>query len=135
MQKVKVACKMDSRGNLTFPNDLKPKLLSRLTEGHVLATFETINPKTYEQIKTIHGPLITFLGEQYEERGRIYNKKQLKQMFKLIVGYYEELQTNKGVVPIPLSFADASKDKLTEIIDFFQKFCIENFGNCVDLSK
>jgi len=88
-------------------------------------TITESNPKTYEQIKTIHGPIISHLQEVYKAKGQVHSKRDIKIRFKLLVGYCDYVETNKGMVPVPKSLEDATREELIEYIDFYVNWSIE----------
>lgn len=104
--------------------DILLKLMEKKESVYTCYIIES-NPKTYEQIKTIHGPILAHLQKVYEAKGRLYNKKQIKTMFKLLVGHYDNLETNKGVIPVPKSLGVATREELIEYIDFYVNWSIE----------
>jgi hypothetical protein len=135
MQEVKYKAKLNSRGEL-IPLDsslIKAKRLKYLTQGIVEVTEKTINPKTYAQIKTIHGPILDHLNKIYLGNGKVLSKIAVKERFKILVGYYDTFEGKNGPYPRTKSFSKATKGELTKMIDFYVNWSIE-LGEPIDIN-
>ena len=115
------------RGQISIKPEDRAKL--QRFKGPVLLTITDKVPKTYPQIKTIYGPILKFMGEMFEAEGKVYNKEELKFIFKIIVGYYNKITDMNGKQhEIPKSLSKASKSELIEAIDYFHKYSINRWG-------